>query len=127
MNYLDNLKRKATEFAESAQTFISTKTELYKISQQLQFAKEQLEMLFAELGRLTYHGNDALAGVRPETEIRADITGMLDTIAVLEECHAELSKQLAKPAEEPVQPESPVEKTPATCFCPKCGTQLHKE
>ena len=117
--FLDDLGNKAKSLFGKAQTAVEVGCDRFNLSLEIQAQQHALKELFTELGRLTYHGNADLAGVRPKQEILADITAASEKLQALEEAYAELNDAKEDPgidlAEEP-------EESAASCFCHKCGT-----
>lgn len=114
--FWENWGKKAEDALSKAQTVMENGCDRFLLSQDIRAQKNSLNELFAELGRLAYHGNAELAGVRPKSEIMADISAAASKLEALEEQYEEMTV----PKEEPdidlkVEPE-------ATCFCHKCGT-----
>lgn len=114
--FFENFGKKAKEFAEKTQETVETSCERFKLSQDIQAQKAAVNQLFAELGRLAYHGTAELAGVRPKQEIVYDIAAAAAKLDALEQEYGELTA----PKEEP-NIDLNVEPT-ANCFCHKCGT-----
>ena len=113
--FFEELGRKAKGFVEKTQETVETSCERFKLSQDIQAQQTAVKELFAELGRLTYHGNAELAGVRPKQEIMTDIAAAAAKLEALEQEYEELTV----PKEEP-DIDLNVEPT-ANCFCHKCG------
>ncbi len=124
--FFEDLGKKAESLFSKAQTAVENGCERFQLSQDIQAQKLAVNDLFAELGRLTYHGNAELAGVRPKPEITADIAAAAAKLAALEEQYEEITA----PQEEPdidLQPEAEEQVPTANCFCHKCGTPQPKE
>ena len=120
MGFFENLTKKAQEVVGKAHDAVETGCERIKLSQDIQAHSDALNALFSELGRLTYHGNAELAGVRPKQEIVNDITAAAEKLQALNEQYEELTS----PKEEP---EIDLKAEPSVnCFCHKCGTKLNK-
>lgn len=114
--FFEDFGKKAKGFVEKTQETVEASCERFKLSQDIQAHKRAMNELFAELGRLTYHGNAELAGVRPKAEIMNDISAAAAKLDALETEYEEL----VNPKEEP-NIDLNVEPT-ASCFCHKCGT-----
>jgi len=114
--FFDALGKKAGDLFNKAQTAVEEGCERFQLCQDIQQHKDSLQKLFAELGRLTYHGNAELAGVRPKPDIVADITAACEKLVALE---AQL-EEMSVPKEEP-DIKLDIEPT-AGRFCHKCGT-----
>lgn len=117
----ENWGKKAEDVISKAQDMMEAGCERFKLSQDIQALKNAMNELFTELGRLSYHGNAELAGVRPRQPIVDDITAAAAKLAALEE----QLEELTAPKEEPdidltVEP-------PASCFCHKCGRPQPEE
>ena len=114
--FFDDLSKKAKGFVEKTQETVEVGCERFRLSQDIQAHKHAMNELFAELGRLTYHGNAELAGVRPKPEIMNDIAAAAAKLEALEEEYEELTAPKAEP-----DIDLNVEAV-ANCFCHKCGT-----
>ena len=138
--FAERLSTEATKLAGNVTQFLSDQRNIRQLNNDIAAAKLSLELLFAELGRLAYHGSAALAGVRTQEEIVADIRDTNEYISLLETELAEYVKKeldeepLAEPTdkaptEEPAQLYCHKCGKPQTSdndYCPKCGTQLTK-
>ena len=119
--FFENLAEKANGIFTRAQDVAEATCDRFKLEQDIKVHKKELDTLFIELGRLSYHGNAQLAGVRPKQAIVDDIVAISSKISSLEEELEELTNPSAD--EEPViEPEpEPTPNSPAKCFCHKCG------
>lgn len=118
--FFDDLGTKAKGLFTKAQTAVENGCDRFVLSQEIQAQKLSVKELFAELGRLTYHGSAELAGVRPKQEIMTDIAAAVAKLTSLEEQYEELTA----PVEEPdidLQTEEEEEVPAASRFCHKCG------
>ena len=113
--FFEDLGKKAKGIVEKTQETVENGCERFRLSQDIQAQQAAVKELFAELGRLTYHGNAELAGVRPKPEIMTDIAAAAAKLEALEQEYEELTA----PKEEP-DIDLTVEPT-ANCFCHKCG------
>ena len=113
--FFDELGKKAQGLFAKAQTAVENGCDRFLLSQEIDAQRLAVNELFAELGRLAYHGNAELAGVRPQPEITNDIRAAVEKLSALEEQYAEITA----PDEEPDidLDDEPV----ANCFCHKCG------
>ena len=114
--FFESFGNKAKQFVEKTQETVEISCERFRLSQDIQAQKAAVNQLFAELGRLAYHGTAELAGVRPKQEIMYDISAAAAKLDALEQEYEELTS----PAEE-LEIDPTVEPT-ANCFCHKCGT-----
>ena len=119
--FAERITAKATEIADNVSEYIDNKRAIYELNADLANARAQLELLFAELGRLAYHGSSALADVRTQEEIVADINMVAEYINDTEEALAEYNKNKldSEPLAEPID-KAPTEE-PAQLYCHKCG------
>lgn len=113
--FFDDLGKKTKNFFHKAPDLVETGCERFQLAQDIRAVKNALNELFIELGRLSYHGNAELAGVRSRQAIVDDISA---AAAKLEALENEL-EEILSPKEEPdiSLKEEPV----ASCFCHKCG------
>lgn len=109
-NVFEKLGESARKVVGNVKDAVGAKCEEVQLSVDIAAHQDELHNLFAELGRLTYHGNADLAGVRPKDMIMDDIANVSSNIESLQE---ELAA-LTAPKEAP-EPEV------ASCFCHKCG------
>ena len=132
--FTKRVAKRATTFAEGVVEYVTEKRTLYQLSAELSAANEHLDFLFAELGRLRYHGSAALAGVREELEIREDIRVATEDIAEIEVAMAAFLAKEENKSDAPSQSANTslychkcgTPQTEANDFCPKCGTHLNK-
>ena len=68
MDFLNDLGKKFTQAARSVQAFTRESTESTRLSSALRDARDELDSLYAELGRACYEQH-----TRPESEIPADL------------------------------------------------------
>ena len=68
MDFLNDLGKKFTQAARSVQAFTRESTESTRLSSALRDARDELNSLYAELGRACYEQH-----ARPESEISADL------------------------------------------------------
>lgn len=118
--FFEDLGNKAKNIFTRAQEVVESGCDRFVLSQEIQAQKGAVNELFAELGRLTYHGNAELAGVRPKQDIMTDISAAVAKLTSLEEQYEELTS----PAEEPdidLQTEVQEEVPAAARYCHKCG------
>lgn len=118
--FFEDLGNKAKGLFTKAQEVVENGCDRFVLSQEIEAQKNAVKELFAELGRLTYHGNAELAGVRPKAEIMTDLQAATAKLTSLEEQYEELTT----PAEDPdinLQTEADEEVPVASHFCHKCG------
>lgn len=134
-NWPKRMTKKANQIVEGVVEYVADKQNFYQLSRELSAANEHLEFLFAELGRLHFHGSAALAGVRDEAEIREDIRLVNEDIGEIEKAMQELLKKdedasgANSTETESAQPYCHKCGKPQSDdneFCPKCGTRLSK-
>lgn len=117
-NFFENFGKKAKTVLNQAQTAVETGCERFQLSQDIKAQQLALNDFFAELGRLAYHGNAELAGVRPRGEIIADISAASAKLQALEEQYEDVTS----PTEEEEPAINKDDKPLVACFCHKCGT-----
>lgn len=117
--FLDDLGSKAKGLFTKAQEVVENGCDRFVLSQEIEAQKNAVKELFAELGRLTYHGSAELAGVRSKAEILTDLQAATSKLTSLEEQYEELTA----PVEEPdINLQVEEEEVPvASRFCHKCG------
>ena len=124
--------KKANSMAEGVAEYVSNKQSLHQLNSELSAANEQLQLLFADLGRLRFHGSAALAGVRSESEILEDIMLAREKISKIEN---ELDEYHKKDESTSTTDQIAASVYCHKCgapqaddneFCPKCGTHLSK-
>lgn len=113
--FFENWGKKAEDMLSKAQDVVEAGCERFRLSQDIQAHKDAMHELFAELGRLSYHGNAELAGVRPRQAIVDDISAAAEKLAALEDQLEEMTTPKGNP-----DIDLTVE-SPANCFCHKCG------
>ena len=115
--FAERVSTEATKLAGNITQFLDDQRNIRQLKNDLASANISLEQLFAELGRLAYHGSAALAGVRTQEEISADIRDTTEYISLLETELAEYNKN--KLDEEPLV--EPNDKAACELYCHKCG------
>ena len=116
MDFLNDLGKKFTQAARSVQAFTRESTESTRLSSALRDARDELDSLYAELGRACYEQH-----TRPESEIPADL---FDRVRAALERVDELSARRERRARCPgcgaVQP---IEAR----FCSNCGRRMPED
>ena len=116
MDFLNDLGKKFTQAARSVQAFTRESTESTRLSSALRDARDELNSLYAELGRACYEQH-----ARPESEISADL---FDRVRAALERVDELSARRERKARCPgcgaVQP---IEAR----FCSNCGRRMPED
>lgn len=117
--FFNNLGKAVENLFDKAQGAVETGCERFALQRDITAHQNELEKLFAELGRFAYHGNACVAGVRDAATIRADIANISSNLQSLEEELEELSEKGAAEDAEVVE-EEPV--LTGKRYCHKCGT-----
>ena len=118
--FFEDLGSKVKGVFNQAQTAVENECERFQLSKEIDAQRLATKELFAELGRLTYHGNAELAGVRPKQEIMVDIAAAAAKLEALEEQYEELTSSKEEPDID-LQTEAEEEVPVAGRFCHKCG------
>lgn len=118
MSIFGKIGERTRNFVDNAAGFFTNKVDEFELKNEISSNKQYLEGLYAELGRLAYHGNNVMAPTRTKDVIVSEIDTVTAGIKSLEE---ELTAMLAKT--ETIKVES---KATTFCYCHKCGEPQSK-
>ena len=116
MDFLNDLGKKFTQAARSVQAFTRESTESTRLSSALRDARDELDSLYAELGRACYEQH-----TRPESEIPADLfVRVRAALERVDELSARRERRARCPGCGAVQP---IEAR----FCSNCGRRMPED